>query len=222
MWSATVRRGGSMERTTTFRAEEFRAPLESEPRQFRFIVSPEDGERLDLAEFTRQFMRQVEKDTGRRLIWAAVNHHNTDNPHVHIVIRGVDRDGDELRIDGRYIGREMRWRAQEIVTRELGPRPEIDYSRTRAAEVERERFTEIDEVIAEHADADGTADGREIARGARGRGARLHRAAAGPRDHGASPARTFRHMEARRWMAGNPPPNGRAQRHHRAAVANCR
>lgn len=100
-----------------FRAEEFRAPLENEPRQFRFIVSPEDGDGLDLKDFARQFMGQVEKDTGRRLIWAAVNHHNTDNPHVHIVIRGVDRDGDELRIDGRYIGREMRWRAQEILTR---------------------------------------------------------------------------------------------------------
>jgi type IV secretory pathway VirD2 relaxase len=139
----------------TFRAEGFRAPLENEPRQFRFIVSPEDGDQLDLTEFARQFMREVEKDTGRPLIWAAVNHHNTDNPHVHIVIRGVDRDGDELRIDGRYIGREMRWRAQEIVTRELGPRPEIDYSRSQAAEVARDRLTEIDEVLAEHADRDG-------------------------------------------------------------------
>jgi type IV secretory pathway VirD2 relaxase len=139
----------------TFRAEEFRAPLENEPRQFRFIVSPEDGDQLDLTEFARQFMRQVEKDTGRPLIWAAVNHHNTDNPHVHIVIRGVDRDGDELRIDGRYIGREMRWRAQEIVTRELGPRPEIDYSRAQAAEVARDRLTEIDQVLAEHAAPDG-------------------------------------------------------------------
>ena len=125
--------GGSTGRMRPSVRGEFRAPLENEPRQFRFIVSPEEGDRLDLTEFARQFMRQVEKDTGRRLIWAAVNHHNTDNPHVHIVIRGVDRDGDELRIDGRYIGREMRWRAQEIVTRELGPRPEVDYSRQRAA-----------------------------------------------------------------------------------------
>jgi type IV secretory pathway VirD2 relaxase len=155
----------------TFTAEEFRAPLENEPRQFRFIVSPEDGDQLDLTEFARQFMRQVEKDTGRPLIWAAVNHHNTDNAHVHIVIRGVDRDGDELRIDGRYIGREMRWRAQEIVTRELGPRPEVDYSRQRTAEVGRDRLTEIDEVLAQHADAGGrVAIGKLLAEpGAEGR-----------------------------------------------------
>jgi hypothetical protein len=148
-----------------FRAQEFRAPLEGEPRQFRFMVSPQDGDQLDLKDFARQLMRQVEKDTGRRLIWAAVNHHNTDNPHVHIVIRGVDRDGDEVRIDGRYIGHGMRSRAQEILTRELGPRPEIDYSQARVAEVQRGRLTEIDEVIAEHLGPDGRLTvGRLLAR----------------------------------------------------------
>src|SRR5450432_1023863 len=80
----------------TFTREVFREPLAREQRQFRFIVSPEDGDRLELKEFTREFMQQVEKDTGRSLIWAAVNHHNTDNPHVHIVIRGVDRDGEDV------------------------------------------------------------------------------------------------------------------------------
>jgi integrase len=85
-----------------FRADEFRERILQEPRQFRFIVSPQDGARVDLTEVARQLMCQVEKDTGRRLIWAAVNHYNTDNPHVHIVVRGVDRDGDEFRIDRGY------------------------------------------------------------------------------------------------------------------------
>jgi hypothetical protein len=131
----------------SFDAETFRAPLDREPRQFRFIVSPEDADRLDLSEFTRQLMTQVEKDTGRRLDWAAVNHHNTDNPHVHIVVRGLDRDGDEVRIDGRYIAQEMRWRAQEIVTRELGLRSELELSRTPSPDIERVRFTNIDRII---------------------------------------------------------------------------
>jgi len=124
-----------------FSAEEFREPLAKEKRQFRFIVSPEDGAQLDLTEFARQFMRQVEKDTGRRLIWAAVNHHDTDNPHVHIVVRGVDRDGDDLRIDGRYLGEGMRWRAQEIVTRELGRRSEMDVSMVKSPVSATERGT---------------------------------------------------------------------------------
>jgi hypothetical protein len=49
----------------------------------------------------------------------------------------------------------MRWRAQEIITRELGPRPEHDYSHARTAEVERDRLTEIDEILTERADAGG-------------------------------------------------------------------
>jgi hypothetical protein len=145
-----------------FTAEAFRVPLDGEKRQFRFIVSPEDGDRLDLAEFTRQLMTQVEKDTGRRLIWAAVNHHNTDNPHVHIVLRGVDRDGDDLRIDGAYLARGRRWRAQEIVTRELGRRSELDFTREQAVDVGRERLTEIDRVIDAHASAEGTVTIRSL------------------------------------------------------------
>jgi type IV secretory pathway VirD2 relaxase len=145
-----------------FIAEEIRTPLKGEQRQFRFIVSPEDTEGLDLTEFTRRLMSQVERDLGRRLIWAAVNHHNTDNPHVHIVIRGVDRDGSDLRIDGGYIGRGMRWRAQETLTRELGPRLEFEFSRTKTADIERERFTEIDRTLDEHLGPNRTVVLREL------------------------------------------------------------
>jgi hypothetical protein len=139
-----------------FSAEEFRERTPAEKRQFRFMVSPQDGAKVDLTEFARQLMRQVEKDMGRRLTWAAVNHHNTDNPHVHIVVRGVDRDGDEFRIDRGYLAHGMRWRAQEILTRELGRRSERDLSAGWAVEVGREAFTEIDRAIADHSSPDGS------------------------------------------------------------------
>jgi Protein of unknown function (DUF3363) len=139
-----------------FSADEFRERIPDEKRQFRFIVSPQDGAQVDLTDFARQLMRHVEKDIGRRLIWGAVNHHDTDNPHVHIVVRGVDRDGDEFRIDRGYLAHGMRWRAQELLTRELGRRSEIDLSAERAVDVGREAFTEIDRVIAGHASPDGS------------------------------------------------------------------
>ncbi len=139
-----------------FSADEFRERLAEEKRQFRFIVSPEDGAHLDLTELARQLMRRVEKDTGRRLIWAAVNHHDTDNPHLHIVVRGVDRDGDELRIDRGYLAHGMRWRAQEILTRELGRRYEMDTSIGRDVDVGREAFTETDRAIAAHSSPGGS------------------------------------------------------------------
>ncbi len=119
------------------------AELADERHQFRIIVSPEDRD-LDLRAFTRSLMRQVEADLGRDLIWGAVTHHDTDNPHVHLVVRGVDREGRQVRIDRDYIARRMRWRAQEIATRELGPRSVAEIERQRDREIDQERFTSLD------------------------------------------------------------------------------
>jgi len=150
-----------------FDREAFRRPLAGEQRQFRFTVSPEDGDQLDLTDFARRFMEQVETDVGRRLLWAAVNHHNTDNPHVHIVVRGVDADGDDLRINGRYIAEGMRWRAQELATRELGPRSELEMERSQSKEIERAGFTAIDRMLAGHASADGRVSAEQLAKAPR-------------------------------------------------------
>src|SRR3546814_7505143 len=57
--------------------------------QFRFIVSPEDGEQYDdLKPLTRRLMAQMEQDLGTKLDWVAVDHFNTCHPHTYIVIRG--------------------------------------------------------------------------------------------------------------------------------------
>ena len=76
-------------------------------------------------------MARVEKDLGQRLEWAAVNHHDTDHPHAHIVVRGVDARGREVRFDREYISNGLRWRAQELATQELGPRTELEVRRAR-------------------------------------------------------------------------------------------
>jgi len=70
-------------------------------------------------------------------------------------VRGVDKNGDDLRIDGRYLGEGMRWRAQEILTRELGRRSELDIAMERSLDVGRETFTDIDRAIADHSSPDG-------------------------------------------------------------------
>jgi type IV secretory pathway VirD2 relaxase len=123
------------------------APLENEKRQFRFIVSPEDGAETDLTAFTRRLMAQVQADLGRVLIWGAVNHWNTENPHVHVIVRGIDEAGRDVTIDGRYLAEGMRSRAQAILTNELGPRTEVDVQRQLAREVRHQRFTSLDRVL---------------------------------------------------------------------------
>src|SRR5260370_1071051 len=57
-------------------------------RLWKFVVSPEHGARLDLRAHTRALVEQLERDLGTRVEWAAVEHHNTAHPHVHLVVRG--------------------------------------------------------------------------------------------------------------------------------------
>jgi len=126
----------------------FGAAIEGEMRQFRFIIAPEDGDELDLRDYTRRLVERMEKDLGRGLRWAAVCHYNTDNPHVHLVVRGVDTRDRELRIDRSYLSESLRLRAQELATNELGPRSELDVRRQLDREISQERLTTIDRRLA--------------------------------------------------------------------------
>lgn len=75
-------------------AKEFTERGKDDRHHFRFIVSPEDAADMgDLKRFTRELMAQAEKDLGTKLDWVAVDHWNTDNPHVHIIVRGRTDDG---------------------------------------------------------------------------------------------------------------------------------
>jgi type IV secretory pathway VirD2 relaxase len=145
--------------------ETFEQPRLGERHQFRFIVSPEDARDLDLTDYVRELMKRAEVDLGRSLEWAAVNHHDTEHPHAHVIVRGVCREGRQLRMDRAYIARGLRWSAQELATERLGPRLENEIQRTREREVHQERFTSLDREI-EHAaterrvDAGSLVDGR--------------------------------------------------------------
>ncbi|WP_165793520.1 DUF3363 domain-containing protein [Hyphococcus luteus] len=113
--------------------------------QFRIILSPEDaGELGRLDSYTRDFMAAVEKDLGTRLDWVAVNHYNTDHPHVHIVLRGKDETGADLVIARNYIAHGFRKRAEELATLELGPRRDLDIARAKMQEATKERWTGLD------------------------------------------------------------------------------
>ncbi|MGE4302619.1 MAG: relaxase/mobilization nuclease domain-containing protein [Novosphingobium sp.] len=123
----------------------FAARCENDRHHFRFIVSPEDAPDMgDLKGFTRELITRMEKDLGTRLDWRAVEHWNTDNPHVHVIVRGVAEDGQNLVISRDYIGEGMRATAREIVTRELGLRSDLDIRASLERQVDAERWTEID------------------------------------------------------------------------------
>jgi type IV secretory pathway VirD2 relaxase len=122
-------------------------PLAGEQHQFRFIISPEDAGELELTDYVRELMRRVELDLGQRLVWGAVNHYNTAHPHAHVVVRGVDRDGRQVRFDPEYMKRGFRARAEELATEWLGPRTELEYRQQLEREVEQQRYTTLDRGI---------------------------------------------------------------------------
>lgn len=72
-------------------------------RLFKIIVSPEFGDRLNLHQYTRELLHRMEHDLGTQLEWVAAVHHNTEHPHVHIALRGVDKKGIPLRLPREYI-----------------------------------------------------------------------------------------------------------------------
>ena len=87
---------------------------------WKLIVSPEFGDRIDLSRLTRDLIKQMEKDLGTDLEWAAAEHHNTEHPHVHVVIRGVRDNGETLRLSRDYVQQGIRSIAADLCTRQLG------------------------------------------------------------------------------------------------------
>jgi hypothetical protein len=127
----------------------FAERCEDDRHHFRFIVSPEDAAELEsLRTFTRELMADAERDLGTKLDWIAVDHWNTDNPHVHVLIRGRAGDGKDLVISRDYISRGFRHRAAERVTWSWGLA-----ASTRSAPPWRRRATAIGGAVPRGADA---------------------------------------------------------------------
>jgi type IV secretory pathway VirD2 relaxase len=131
-------------------------------RLWKFIVSPEHAERLDLKAHTRALVLHMERDLGTRLEWVAIDHYNTDNPHVHVLVRGRDARGQGLQIHPDYLRQGIRRRSQDLATQALGYRSEREIVQARGQTIERLQFTEVDRALIRHGGTRGlvTIDGR--------------------------------------------------------------
>lgn len=121
-------------------------------RIFKVILSPEFGQRIDLTRLSKEFVSRIEHDMGVTLQWAAVNHFNTDHPHVHLVIRGVDDRGAELRFPSQYIKENLRSHAEALCTEQIGVRSLDDVHHAQQAEVRLHRFTSLDKLLLKRAE----------------------------------------------------------------------
>jgi len=138
----------------TARAE---AWARSDKRHFRVILSAEDAGRLhDLPAYTRQVMARAEAALGTRLQWIAADHHDTANPHTHLIIRGRRANGQDLVIPKDFIKYGFSGIARDVATEWLGPRSPADERRALDREVIRHGPTRIDRMIATQLPEDST------------------------------------------------------------------
>lgn len=127
-----------------------------DPRLWKLIVSPEFGERVDLDRLTRDLMARMEKDLGTKLEWVAVTHFNTEHPHVHIALRGVREDKSALDLPRDYVRHGIRSIAEDLCTRQLGHRNQLDAVAAERREIQERRFTSLDRMISRSNSVDGS------------------------------------------------------------------
>ena len=132
----------------------FREALGEDRHHFRFIVSPQAGGDLDLPRFARELVAEMQVDLGTPLEWVGAAHYDTDDPHVHLLVRGRDAAGGDLVMNRDYLSHGMRLQAMEVATRHLGPRRTEEIEKSLAHELKADRLIALDRSIAAQAARD--------------------------------------------------------------------
>jgi type IV secretory pathway VirD2 relaxase len=126
-------------------------------RLWKLIISPEFGDRTDMKRLTRDLVSRMEKDLGTQVEWVAAAHYNTEHPHVHVALRGIGAGGHPLHLSKDYVKQGIRHIAEDLCTRQLGHRTELDAAVAQRREVHQHRFTSLDRII--NRDAEKAEDG---------------------------------------------------------------
>lgn len=124
----------------------------SDRRHFRIILSAEEGAHIrDLPAYTREVMARAGSALGTKLSWIAVDHHDTDNVHTHIILRGRRANGQDLILPRDFIKHGFRSLARDVATEWLGQRTPEQERLALAREAVRHGPTRLDPIIATQA-----------------------------------------------------------------------
>ena len=119
------------------------------PMNYKWVISPEkEADEKTLYYIAKAFIQRCEWELGTNIDYQAVVHSNTEHPHIHILINGVDQKGKPFRFDkGLIRGQIMRRAAMEICTNVFGCRSEADILQAKERALVSDRYTEFDSVI---------------------------------------------------------------------------
>jgi hypothetical protein len=113
---------------------------------FRLIISPEQADKMeDFEGYVRDVMRDVGADLKEpKLTWIAINHFDTDQPHAHVLIRGVRAKGTTLVIPRDIISHGIRHRAEHHAQILLGEKTRGEAEQQLFARTKANYWTDID------------------------------------------------------------------------------
>jgi type IV secretory pathway VirD2 relaxase len=122
------------------------APWADDRHHFRFIISPEHGDKLDDFDgYIRDVMERVATDLNEPgLDWVALNHFDTDQPHAHVLVRGKRASGRDLVIPRKVMAYGFRQRAEERAHELLGEVSRSEAERGLFARTTADYHTDID------------------------------------------------------------------------------
>ncbi|MDR0553359.1 MAG: hypothetical protein LBG76_00970 [Treponema sp.] len=124
--------------------EEYRRRMAA--KNFRIFLSPASNNvKLDV--LAKTFIKKLELQTGKRLYWQTAEHYNTAHPHVHLLINGVDQNGNDVFFPRDLVKTFMRESAKDICTSLIGSRTKTDMEQEAKAVLTANRFTAIDEAL---------------------------------------------------------------------------
>jgi hypothetical protein len=124
---------------------------------FRLIISPEQADKIeDLQGYIRDVMGDVSRDLKEpALTWVAINHHDTDQPHAHVLIRGIKANGSTLVIPREMISQGIRQRAENHAQSLLGDKTRTEAEQQLFGRTRANYWTDIDRKLTKLAEANG-------------------------------------------------------------------
>jgi hypothetical protein len=115
-------------------------------KHFKFIISPE-SQRVDTKALVRTLVKRMEAATGKHFTWVAAEHTDTAHKHAHLLINGVDTNGQELFFDRVFLTQTIREMSRQICTSMIGTRTREEIQQSIAGTYKAYRYTFIDETI---------------------------------------------------------------------------
>jgi hypothetical protein len=115
-------------------------------RHFKIIISPEN-QNVDIQALVKTLVKRMEAVMGKSFYWMAAVHTDTGHNHGHLLINGIDKNGDEVYLPPAFIKETMREMARQICTELAGTRTREEIRAARERAHTAARFCDCDAKI---------------------------------------------------------------------------